>query len=102
MPALTKQIVTKGPLFFCSALIFIGCKLTQAQPATPKFPTFQSISTERSSQIGKSPFPGQAKSIIANDLYAEQNHKIQQRSGMTVPGPTAVPPSQASEDDAIE
>jgi len=100
-PDLLKLAVEKRQRLFYSILILLISQISTAQPSTPKFDTYQYINSRQFSPIGQSPIPNQGKPIIANDPYAEQNRKILQGAGMTVPGPTNSP-SQESEDDPEE
>jgi len=101
-PALSKLTVAIKQQLFYTTLLLLSNQLTKAQPSTPRFQSYQSVSSRQFSSIGQSPIPGQGKPVISNDPYAEQNLKILQASGMNVPGPTTNQSVQALDDDQEE
>ncbi len=94
-------------LIQCSILLIMGLN-SYAQPASPKFQTFQPLSPRFSQQM-QPPIHNQGNSVIQNDPLAEQNLKLMQQGGMTVPGPTTARQNKITEaqqfireDEAIE
>lgn len=70
-------------------MLLIIVQWTYGQPAIPKFESFQPINLK----IGTSPAlpPSSAAPLnpmFPNDPYREQNYRMMQQAGMTVPGPT--------------
>ncbi|MFT4023318.1 MAG: hypothetical protein QM664_05995 [Flavihumibacter sp.] len=82
-------------IYFC--ILFNTCSFTTtAQPATPKFQAFQPISIANSSQAAGFT-PGRANPLAPHDPYKEQNLRMMQQGGMTLPGPSMSKRQQQAE-----
>jgi hypothetical protein len=69
---------------FCAMLAFT--QFAYGQPAIPKFETFQPVSLKTGSSSSFSPpFTVAVNPMLPNDPNREQNYKMMQQAGMTVP-----------------
>lgn len=84
----TQKTARKWRPLICVPLL-VSVLLANGQPAIPKFETFLPVSLNTGiSPVSYPPSTAQVNPMLPKDLNREQNYRMMQQAGMTVPGPT--------------
>jgi hypothetical protein len=99
-PTTPKAAIIWQSLFFPAMLVSV--QFAYGQPPIPKFETIQPINLQTSTSSSTQPFRLQSVVPLSpNDRYRDQNYRMMQQAGMTVPGPTGTRQKNAADVNAV-